>query len=74
MGVAVADKAPTPGRLVDGSLEDPEVLRRTAEAQDGLGVNADAMIFLGDSEKSRRASHTAPIRPSWHALLPCFCE
>ena len=51
MGVAVTDKAPTPGRLVDGGPEDPEVLRRPAERHDGLGMNADAVILLGDSEQ-----------------------
>jgi hypothetical protein len=53
MGVAVADKAATLGGFVDGGLEDPEVFCRTAEPQDGLGVNAGATVFLGDSEQIR---------------------
>ena len=51
MGVAVADKAPTLGGLEDSGLEDPEVLCWTAEPQDRLGMNADAVILLGDSEQ-----------------------
>jgi hypothetical protein len=51
MGLAVTDKPTTPGGFVDSGLEDPEVLRRTAEPHDGLGVNADTMTFLGDSEQ-----------------------
>jgi hypothetical protein len=51
MGVAVADKSTTPGGFEDGGLEDPEVLGWTAEAQDGLGVNAGAMVLLGDSQQ-----------------------
>jgi hypothetical protein len=51
MGVAVADKAATLGGFVDGGLEDPEVLGWTAEPQDGLGMNAGAMVLLGDSQQ-----------------------
>jgi hypothetical protein len=60
MGVAEADKASTPGRLVDGGLEDPEVVCGAAEPKDGLGVNAGAMVFLGDSEQVGM-SHVARI-------------
>jgi hypothetical protein len=53
MSVAEADKATALGRLVDSGLEDPEILGWPAESQDGLGVNAGTMIFLGDSEQIR---------------------
>jgi hypothetical protein len=51
MGVAVADKATTFGRLEDGGLEDPEVLFGAAEREDGLGPNAGTAVFLGDTEQ-----------------------
>jgi hypothetical protein len=53
MGVAVADKATTFGRLEDGSLEDPEALGRAAQGQDGRSVNSGAVIFLGNPEQIR---------------------
>ena len=36
MGVAIPDKATTFGGLEDDGPEDPEVLSRAAETQDGL--------------------------------------
>jgi hypothetical protein len=53
MGVAVADKATAFGGLVDGGLEKPETFCGVAQRQNGLGVNADAMALLGDSEQVR---------------------
>ena len=53
MGVAITHKAPTLGRFVNDSLEDPEVLGRAAERQDGLGGNAGAVVFLSDPEQIR---------------------
>ena len=47
MSVAVTDEAAAFGRLEDGGFEDPEILLGAAEGQDGFGVDAGAMVFLG---------------------------
>ena len=44
MSVAVTDEAAAFGRLKDGGFEDPEILLRAAQGQDGLGVDAGAMV------------------------------
>jgi len=49
MGVSIAHKAPASGRLEDRGLEDPEVLCRSAQGQNGLGGDAGAVILLGNA-------------------------
>ena len=44
VSVAVTDEAAAFGRLEDGGFEDPEILLGAAEGQDGLGVDAGAMV------------------------------
>ena len=44
MGVAIADEAAALGRLIDGGLEDPEVLLGAAEGEHRFDVDASAML------------------------------
>jgi len=46
MGIAIADEAAAVGGLIDGGLEDPEVLLGATEREDGFGFDARATTVL----------------------------
>ena len=53
MGVAVADEATAPGRLIDRRLEDPEILLGATQFNSGLNVDAKTMLSQGQPQQCR---------------------
>ena len=51
MGIAIADEATALGGLIDGSLEDPEVLLGTTQGQYGFNLDASAMAVFREGEQ-----------------------
>jgi len=51
MGIAVADEAAAAGGLIDGGLEDPEVLLGAAQGEHGLSFNPAALLLLGQMQQ-----------------------
>ena len=51
MGIAVADEATTLGRLIDGGLEDPEVLLGAAQSYRRLYLYPSAAILDGQPQQ-----------------------
>jgi hypothetical protein len=49
MGIAVADEAAALGRLIDGRLENPEVLFGAAKGKDWLGPDRDTVAASGEA-------------------------
>jgi len=50
MSVAIADKPSTFGCLKHGGLEDPKILLRMTESNHRLGMNAAAVVPLGETQ------------------------
>jgi len=53
MGIAIADEATAVGGLIDGGLEDPEVLLRATQREDRFHLDARAAVPHGHSEQIR---------------------
>jgi hypothetical protein len=51
MGIAITDEAAAVGGLIDGGLEDPEVLLWAAEGKLGLNLDARAMVGFRQGEQ-----------------------
>jgi len=45
MRVAIADESAARGGLIDGGLEDPEVLLRTTELEDWFHLDTRALVL-----------------------------
>jgi len=48
MGIAIADEAAAVGGLIDGGLEDPEVLLGATQLKHWFCLNSCTAVFLGD--------------------------
>jgi hypothetical protein len=48
MGIAIADEAAAVGGLIDGGLEDPEVLLGATQSEHWFCLNSCTAVFLGD--------------------------
>ena len=51
MGIAITNEPTTLGGLIDGGLEDPEVLLGATQGQHGLNLDARAAVSLRQSEQ-----------------------
>jgi hypothetical protein len=50
MGITIAHEAAAVGGLIDGGLEDPEVLLGMAEGKHGFDVDTSAVVSFGHSD------------------------